>query len=356
MNQALRREAAYAGFHIGLAGFSELEGLSVRVDIWSPDQDAVYDDPVSFIETIHLLVRRRSRSWPDDDEEAVHMLLERGLHRARGAILLDRVRELDGARFRVPRQEQYAQRSDEYLRALILNAFKRVFRYSPKERGRIDFDDVGVALMEGINPEDVEHILGRLHVEGRIEDAGIRQEPGYRFYKPTAAGLSQADRLAMPDRAPALLVEETVASVERVLGRHSPELVERLRGLAIRVAETDQLSLVDVGGMAQTCDLILQEFLDLPVLWEGITESKPPRDMTKDRLSMILKARVGSETEEELIKGLGNYLFGWFGPLDKFVNKHRHPLDPEQSTRLHAKRLLLYTYLLISDLIEVLGL
>lgn len=147
-----------------------------------------------------------------------------------------------------------------------------------------------------------------------------------------------------------------MAEVERRLNRHSPDLVRRFRELFVKVVEPGKLTHVDVGEIAQTCDLLIQEFLDLPAVWEGVTEQRPPRDQTKDRLSVILTARVSSETEEGLIKGLGDYLFGWFGPLDKFVNKYRHPLDPQLSQRLHARRLVIYTYLLVGDLIELLDL
>jgi len=350
-------EHEYLGYSIAVAGFTELRRLAARVDIWLPATNKEYDDPqVSFIEQLSSTLKRRSRDWPDDDAEAVKAIMDRGFHRARGAILLDRVPELDGQQFYVSEKPAYAQRSEEYLRGLVLNAFKRVFRHDADKRGRIDFDDVGVALVEGIDQNEVVYTLRRLETESRIQGAGIVHEAGARMYQPTAAGLREADALSSPDLAPGLLVEETVGEVERRLNRHSPDLVRRFRELFLKVVEPGQLTHLDVGEIAQTCDLLLQEFLDLPIIWEGVTEERPPRDKTKDRLSVILRTRVSSETEEGLITGLGDYLFGWFGPLDKFVNKHRHPLNPELSQRLHAKRLVIYTYLLVGDLIELLDL
>lgn len=343
----------YLGYRIRVRGGrpGDFPGLFAAAEIRGQD-DAVICHFAELLDS--ALQGIRSYGWPQNDEEATRMLMERAFHRARGAILLDRLPDVDGQRFPVPPEPQFAERSAEYLRSLVLNAFKRVFKHDPREGIDIDFDHIGVALREGIETKDVEYILGRLKGDGLIEAGAAGRQHGCAWYMPTPAGLTEADRLAIPARAPGLLLEETVAEVERRLNRHSPELVRRFRELFVKVVEPGQLTHVDVGEIAQTCDLLIQEFLDLPVVWEGVSGERPPRDQTKDRLSAILSARVSSETEEGLIRGLGDYLLGWFGPLDKFVNKYRHPLDPELSQRLHAKRLVIYTYLLVGDLIELL--
>jgi hypothetical protein len=281
-------------------------------------------------------------------------LVEYAFHKARGAILLDRLSELDGQQGRLKPDPQYAQRSEGYLRSIVLGAFKRVYRHNPSGRGRINFDAIGVALMENVETKEIEYVLERLEGDRLISSFADQHEPGNRPFMPTALGLQRADELSHETKAPGLLFEETVVEVERVLGRHAPDLVARLRAMSRRVAEASVLTHIDVGEIAQSCDLVLQDFLDLPVLWRSIKDPPPPKDRTKIRLELILKAMVPSETERELAMALTDYLKGWFGPLDKFVNKHRHPT--EKSARLHAKRLVLYTYQLLADLIEVLGL
>lgn len=347
-------QAEYLGHEIEVEGFSELNRLAARVDIWPPGSSKAQDDPQIFIEQLSPTLKRRSPDWPDDDVEAVARVMERGLHRVRGAILLGRVQELTGATFTIQGEHNYADQSEQYLRSVVLQGFKRAFENNSSQRGRIDFDDVGVALMEDVEPKRIENILARLHGDGLIEMAGIRQDPGYRFYKSTPAGLTEADRVAAPARAPGLLLEETVARVESVLSRHKPDLAEALRRQSIRVTEAQELGDHEVGEVAQACEQVIWDFLDLDVLWENVLEERPPRGSTRDRLRLLLTARAPSKTEAELLEGLHQYVVGWFGPLEQFIHQHRHL--PGESERGHAKRFVVYTYMLLGDLIEVLGL
>ncbi|HEU4759278.1 MAG TPA: hypothetical protein VFT91_04775, partial [Dehalococcoidia bacterium] len=305
------------------------------------------------IEQLSPTLKRRSHDWPDDDVEAVERVMEKALHRARGAILLDRVQELAGVTFNIQVADNFADRSEVYLRGVVLNAFKRVCKQEPWQQGRIDFDDIGIALMEDVRPEEVDYILARLQGDGLVEMAGVRQEPGYRFYKPTPAGLAEADRLAIPERAPGLLLEEIIAGVESTLTTHKPELAESLRRQSLRVAEAREMDEHEVGEVAQACEQIIWDFLDLDVFWEGVSEGRPPRNNTRDRVRLLLRATAPSETERDLIQALEQYIVGWFGQLEQFVHRHRHL--PGQSERAHAKRMVVYTYMFLGDLIEVLG-
>ncbi len=348
-------EHEYLGYSIEVAGFTEVRRLATRVDIWLPATNKENDDPqVSLIEQLSPTLKRRSRNWPDDDVEAVQRVMERGLHRVRGAILLDRVQELAGATFTIPGAEQFAQRSEEYLRALVLNAFKRVFKHDPREGIDIDFDHIGVALMEGIETKDVEYILGRLKGDGLIEAGAAGRQHGCARYMPTPAGLTAADQLIVDRNAPGLLLEETIVRVENTLNKHKPELTESLRRQSIRVAEARDMSEHEVGEVAQACEQIIWDFLDMDVLWDGIEEERPARQATRDRVRLLVKSKVPSETEQDLLDALGQYVPEWFGRLEQFIHKHRH-LSGE-SERGHAKRFVVYTYMLLGDLIEVLGL
>lgn len=294
--------------------------------------------------------------WPSDDKSAVEAVIERAHHRARGAILLGRLDEFNNREFRVPEAPNYADRSDDYIRRLVLVALDDIQRVEPSKQGMEMFDDLGVCLFEDIDPRRMEYVLSRLEQDRLTEQWVPHSQPGNRSIRATAAGLRAADKLRELSLGSSLLMEETIASVERVVERYSQAITFRLREISKRVYEAKVLSHSDVGEIAQALDLVVQDFLDMPTLWDGIQGERPSRDQTRDRISLLLKAREGSETEQELVAALGDYLFGWLRSLDKFVNKHRHPTNIEQSSRLHAKRLLLYTYLLLADLIEVLPL
>ncbi len=308
-----------------------------------------------FSEHLDWFVKATSRGWPDDDEAAANQLMEQAFHRARGAILLDGLHELSEAHVWVPQEPRYAERSDDYIRRVILMALDQVIRLDPG-LGMVSFDDIGLSLIENIDPKRLDYMITRLERAGEVEYFSMGDRPGNRRFRATPRGLAAADKLRDESKAPGFLLEETVATVESTVGRHSPDLVAKLRELSLKVAEARELTHIEVGEIAQACDLLIQDFLDIDSLWEGVPEARPAKDKTKDRLAVILKHRLPSETERDLAEALLNYVFGWFGPLDKFVNKHRHPTDPAHSSRRHAKRLVTYTYLLLADLSELLGL
>lgn len=351
MPARLQREEEYLGFGIRVRGYVDFQGCGATVRITSADGQRAW----TFVERLDTFLQSVLPDWPDEDEEALEKVADRAFHRARGAILLDQLHELNDAHLWLPQETRYAERSDEYIRRLVLMALDQVIRLEPG-LGMVSFDDTGLSLIENIDPKRLEYVITRLEKAGEVEYFSMGDRPGNRRFRATPRGLGAADKLRDESKAPGFLLEETVATVESTVGRHSPDLVAKLRELSLKVAESRELSHVDVSEIAQSCDLLIQEFLDLDVLWEGIQAARPAKDRTKDRLALILEQRLPSETESDLAKALLDYVFGWFGPLDKFVNKHRHPADAAQSTRAHAKRIVMYTYLLLADLTELIGL
>lgn len=338
----------YLGYQITVRAGPELRANGYVAAAW------VHTEGDQQVCNFTELVDFGAKGWPRDDQEASTKLAEQTFHRARGAILLDRARDLDGVKFSVPERPSYAQRGRDYIQRVVLIALERVIRLQPRDYGHVPFDDSGITLLEDIDPRELEYVLVRLQGAGLVEPWGAGGGPGNRRIRATHAGLSAADQLVVERNAPGLLLEETIARVENTLSKYDSELVESLRRQSLRVAQARELGEHEVGEVAQACEQIIWDFLDLDVLWEGVSGKRPPRGSTRDRLRLLLKARVPSQAEAELLEGLEQYIVGWFGPLEQFIHKYRKL--PGESERAHAKRIVVYTYMLLGDLIEVLGL
>ncbi len=292
----------------------------------------------------------RDNEWPEEDDAALAKLKERAMHRTKGAILLNRVQELCGQRLAVPFEHTPAERSEDYVLGIVLKAFKRGYRLEERLRGRIDFDDVGVALIEDLQLVEVSYALRRLEDSGYIKSWADQHSPGRRPFQLTPAGLQAADIEATPDRALGGLVEETVAAVERVLTVRAPALLERLRTHCGTVLSNEELSELQVREIAQSCHHVIVEFLDLPILWTAIDAERPPKESTRDRLRLLFRER--SKTDEETLEAFENYIVGWMVEFGGFLQKYRH--SSPDSDRRQAKRMIVNTYLFIGDLIDIL--
>lgn len=352
MGVRLTSQEVYLGHAIELLGVTpgDFSGLAAVATISDPTGQRI----CRFTELLDRQLQGGVGGWPEDDEKAAEQLMERAFHRARGAILLGRLKESDKQRYYVPEAPSYASRSRDYMNRLVLGALENVIRLEPDTDTREPFDDIGMCLLEDLDPADLAYVLARLRRAGLVEYWGMGDRRGNRTLRATDEGLLEADKLAVETRAPGFLLEETIAKAERSVAKHKPVIVEKLREQSVRVAEARELSEHDVGEIAHSCEQIIQDYLDLDILWEGIAEDRPPKGSTRDRLRIILRARVPSETETELLEALETYVVGWFGRLEKFVHKHRHL--PGESDRRHAKRCIIYTYLLLADLSELLGL
>lgn len=350
MPARLEREEEYLGFGIRVRGAVDVQGCGAAVSVISADGRIA----CWFIERLDPFLQSVLPDWPNDDEEALEKVADRAFHRARGAILLGQLHELNEAHLSVPQETRYAERSDDYIERIVLHALRRVLELAPRKHGFVPFDDSGVCLLEDIDPGRMEYLLERLDRARLIEYWADGVDPGDRSIRATAQGLAESDKLGEETKAPGLLVEETVAKVEATLNKYKPELADQLRKQSVRIAESRELSEHEVGEIAQACEQVIWDFLDLDVLWEGIAEERPERQKTRDRLRLILKRRAPSDTETSLLEALDQYLVGWFVPLEVFIHKHRHL--PGESERRHAKRLVVYTYLLLADLSELLGL
>ncbi|MCH8090378.1 MAG: hypothetical protein IH955_10240 [Chloroflexi bacterium] len=96
--------------------------------------------------------------------------------------------------------------------------------------------------------------------------------------------------------------------------------------------------------VAHRCDDALEAFAD--IIWkeeyaDRLKENPPPRNKYVDRLDQVIRANGDSKELRDLL-----------AKLQKYVAARRH--DP-RTTHEEAKRVVLYTYLLIAEIYELLN-
>ena len=101
---------------------------------------------------------------------------------------------------------------------------------------------------------------------------------------------------------------------------------------------------------------ILKDFTDAIFKDEYLqnNELKPSRNQTKNKLRYTLRAiKVESETTRKMLETQIEYLSNYFDNLDSFIQKNMHP-DRFEVTKEDAKRCVIYTYLVIADVLTLL--
>jgi len=109
--------------------------------------------------------------------------------------------------------------------------------------------------------------------------------------------------------------------------------------------------------IAFACRDILQDFTDSiykpDYLPKG--EKPPTRAQTKKKLAFTLRARISKlkDKERKLIESQIDYLLSYFSKLTDLIQKYTHPVGFEV-TEEDAHRCVVYTYLVIGDVVKML--
>jgi hypothetical protein len=145
------------------------------------------------------------------------------------------------------------------------------------------------------------------------------------------------------------IFEETRTLVNRELSKLCPQALKKLT----ETYEDLTLGKSDLkwSQIAFACREILMDFTDSIFKPEFLRdgEETPTRTQTKNKLHYTLRAKVESETNRELVESQLDY----FDKLTNFVQKMAHPSGFEV-TKENANRCVIYTYLLIGDVIKLL--
>lgn len=144
------------------------------------------------------------------------------------------------------------------------------------------------------------------------------------------------------------IFEETKALVNKELTKLCPQALQKLTETYedLTLGKSD----LDWSQIAFACREILMDFTDSIFKTEFLREREktPTRSQTKNKLHYTLRAKVESKTNRELIESQLNY----FDKLTNFVQKMAHPAG-FKVTKEDANRCVIYTYLLLGDVIKL---
>lgn len=150
------------------------------------------------------------------------------------------------------------------------------------------------------------------------------------------------------------IFDETKEFVDVKLGEICPDILEKLN-----LCYKDLLSNSHHSGserIAYDCREVLIDFTDT-IFNENYLkneEIKPLRNQTINKLHYTLRAiKFESKTERKLLETQIEYLLKYFGNLSDFIQKNTHP-DGFVVTNEDANRCVIYTYLVIADVLKLL--
>lgn len=150
------------------------------------------------------------------------------------------------------------------------------------------------------------------------------------------------------------IFEETREVVDKELMNMCPAALEKLTQIYEDLVHGS--SELDWSQIAYACRAILQDFTDAIYKPDYLPQNeKPPtREQTKNKLHYTLTANLkGYKAEErKLIEASVDFLEAYFDRLTRYVQKEVHPKGFEV-TEEDAKRCVIYTYLIIGDILKL---
>jgi hypothetical protein len=152
------------------------------------------------------------------------------------------------------------------------------------------------------------------------------------------------------------IFEETRKFVDSKLVEICPSAIEKLTRTYGNIVE-GAISL-EWSQIAFACRDILQDFTDSVYKAEYLPkgERAPTRNQTKKKLMFTLRAKMSNlrDTERKLIESQVDHLLNYFDRLTELVQKDIHP-EGFEVEKEDAHRCVIYTYLVIGDILKILG-
>ena len=151
------------------------------------------DHLITFSERVDAVYRHDQRSGVPKDADAYKTwMLARGVGRARGALVQDKLAELDGHLF-VYEPSNPPSTPDDEMQLLILRTLRRIKRLDPSHLGHVPLDAAGVCLIEGVSKSGFDYSDQRLRDRGWVDAFGMGWDDHNHNEKITELGLQELE-------------------------------------------------------------------------------------------------------------------------------------------------------------------
>ena len=178
----------YLGFGIEAGTIKKGFDTSAFVHVDLPDGSTV-----TFTEWADPAYRSEGGA-PSTRAEFAPWLLSRAIARARAAIALDELQNVDEQRFDYDPQ-QPSSRGDDEIQMAILTALRRIKRLDPQHFGYVPLDAAGICLLREIRKDEFEYNLQRLQDRGWVEAWGMGWDDNNNNARITELGLQALEEI-----------------------------------------------------------------------------------------------------------------------------------------------------------------
>lgn len=254
--------------------------------------------------------------------------------------------------------EKYSM-EDLQIRLGILNYLKTTYDGSPHsyvqrekilESGEVTAAELdrNIKYLQEKGLMDVQWFLGGSFI-CKINSFGIDEVE--RIQREIAD--SQEENVSPQEVVPTI-IDESKTFVDSKLEGIAPEILVKL--------QYTYADLINKGPdynysrIAYDCREVLMDFTEALFKEEYVEDKqlRPTRTQTKNKLRAIVKQFSNSETTSTLVAERFNYVLDYFDALNDYIQKNTHPdgfkVSPEE-----AKTCLIYTYLLMRDILLFTG-
>jgi len=256
----------------------------------------------------------------------------------------------------VPPECETEEISERELRRTLLRVLHTIRREHPQSYRNAGVDQDGLCMELGISEKTYFYNIDYLCEKKLVEKFTKDPRASSRIFI-THEGIDAYERGLLVGPVVEELVAETREFVDSKLQRLCPTAAQKLAQTYADVLEGDtELRLSQV---AYACRQILEDFTDAICAPEflSVQIELPPKSRTRNKIRAALAElipKVG-KADRELLEALAGYIDDYFDKLNLYIQKQVHPARQAQVESESAKRCLIYTYLLIADVLSLLS-